>query len=504
MSTPSTLPTPERRKVGTLALVFMIVAASAPLTVVAGGVTSNFAVSGQLGVPLSFVVLGIILALFAVGYAALSTKVSTAGAFYAYVSRGLGRIPGVGSAWVAMVSYNAMQIGIYGMFGYATADLLTSLFAWPVPWWVCALVGWAIVGLLGINAVDLSAKVLGILVALEFVVVIVFDLFAVSDAPQGISADGLLPGDLFGPSVGAILAFSVAAFMGFESGAIYTDEVRNPHTTVRRATYTAVAVIAAFYALSAWAMVMGVGPDATVSSSAENGPGVVFGLLASHLPKAIVDIAQLLFVTSLLAALVSFHNVVSRYFRSLSREKALPGYLAISAGPGKAPVAGSLTQSGLAVVVLIVFAIAGTGAEDPIMFPVLTLFTWLTNMGALGLVALMALTSFAALAYLHRHHGAEYGVWTRWIAPGIAGVALAVLTVVIIINFSVLVGLEPDSVLNWLLPALVVVPGLAGLAWAAWLRSARPTVYAGIGHGGVPPRAPATEVSPRSDASPRA
>lgn len=475
------------RKVGTLALVFMIVAASAPLTVVAGGVTSNFAVSGQLGVPLSFVVLGVVLALFAVGYAALSTRVTTAGAFYAYVSRGLGRIPGVGSAWVAIISYNAMQIGIYGMFGYASADFLTSVFGWSVSWWVCSLVGWLIVGVLGINAVDLSAKVLGILVALEFVVVIVFDLFSVSDAPQGLSGDGLMFGDLFGPSVGAILAFSVAAFMGFESGAIYTDEVRDPHRTVRRATYWAVGVIAAFYAISAWAMVMGVGPDATVQASAENGPGVVFGLLASHLPKAIVDIAQLLFVTSLLAALVSFHNVVSRYFRSLSRERALPRFLAISAGPGKAPVAGSLTQSAIAVVVLIVFAIAGTGAEDPIMFPVLTLFTWLTNMGALGLVALMALTSFAAMAYLHRH-GHEFGAWSRWIAPGVAGLALVALTVVIIVNFSVLVGLESDSVLNWLLPAIVVVPGLVGLGWAAWMRSARPTVYAGIGHGGVAPQ----------------
>lgn len=476
-------PTASPRKIGTLALVLMIVAASAPLTVVAGGVTSNFAVSGQLGVPLSFGVLGLILALFAVGYAALSTKVTTAGAFYSYVARGLGRVPGVGSAWVAIVAYNAMQVGIYGMFGYASADLLLTVFSMSVPWWACALVGWVIVGVLGVNAVDLSAKVLGLLVALEFLVVIVYDLFAVTDAPEGISGAGFMAGDLFGPSVGAILAFSVAAFMGFESGAIYTDEVKDPRTTVRRATFIAVIVTAAFYAFSAWAMVMGVGPSGTVQASAEGGPGVVFGQLAAHLPKWSVDVAQLLFVTSLLAALVSFHNVVARYLRSLSREHALPGYLSLSRGRGQAPVAGSLTQSSVALVVLVIFAIAGAGAEDPIMFPVVTLFTWLTNMGALGLVALMALTSFAALVFL-RGHRESHGLWTRVIAPGVAGLALAVLTVVVVLNFSVLVGLEPGNILNWLLPTIVVVPGVIGASWAAWLRKAKPEVYQGIGHGG--------------------
>ncbi|MGO3151172.1 MAG: APC family permease [Galactobacter sp.] len=476
-SSPSTGP----RRIGTLSLILMIVAASAPLTVVAGGVTSNFAVTGSLGVPLSFLILGLVLVIFAVGYTAMSTRITSAGAFYSYVARGLGRTPGVGAAWVALVCYNAMQIGIYGMFGYATADLVTSLTGAEIAWWVWALIGWLIVGILGINAVDLSAKVLGILVALEFLVVLVFDVFGLADSPQGVDATGLGMSDLFGPGIGAVLAFSVAAFMGFESGSIYADEVKNPRVTVRRATYGAVIVIGIFYAFSAWAMIVGVGSGSVVDSSGANGPGVVFGVLAGHLPKFAVDIAQLLFVTSLIAALVSFHNVVSRYLRSLSRDRVLPRFLSYSAGAGKAPVAGSFTQSGLALVVLVIFAIIGTGAEDPIMFPVLTLFTWLTNMGALGLVALMALTSFAAFGFL-RAHRAGTGVFTRVIAPWVAGVALAGMTILIIVNFPVLVDAESGSVLNWLLPAIVVVPGLVAAGWTLWLRSARPEVYEGIGH----------------------
>ena len=57
------------------------------------------------------------------------------------------------------------------------------------------------------------------------------------------------------------------------------------------------------------------------------------------------------------------------------------------------------------------------------MFPVLTLFTWLTNTGAFGLVMLMALTSFAVIGYFRAEpHG--LGRWTTLVAPLLAGIAL--------------------------------------------------------------------------------
>ncbi len=108
------------------------------------------------------------------------------------------------------------------------------------------------------------------------------------------------------------------------------------------------------------------------------------------------------------------------------------------------------------------------------------MFTWLTNLGAFGLVLLMALTSFAVVGYFRRSpHG--HGTWTRTVAPAAAGIALTVLFGLIVANFEVLIGLEEASILGWLLPAIAVVPGLAGIAWALRLRTARPDVYAGIG-----------------------
>lgn len=472
----------DARRIGVPALVFMIIAASAPLTVVAGGVPSNFGVTGLTGIPLSFVVLGIVLILFAIGYAAMSRHVHNAGAFFAYISKGLGKPVGMGAALTAVVAYNAMQIGIAGMFGFVFSSFLDGLVGLQVPWWVCALIGWVVVGVMGVCRVDFSAKVLGIIVSAEFLIVIVFDIIGLGHSPEGVTGDGFALDQLFAPGVGAALAFSIAAFMGFESGAIYNEEVKDPRRTAGRATVIAVSIIATFYAFSAWAMVVGEGASKVIDRSQEFGPDLMFVFLGEHAPVWFVDLANLLFLTSLLAALVAFHNIVARYVFALGRDRVLPSALARTSRRTGAPVAGSLTQSALALVVILVFAVVGTGSDDP-LFPVVTLFTWLTNMGAFGLVLLMALTALAVVGFLRTKAG-EYSLWTRAIAPGLSAIGLIVLFVAIVVNFNVLIGSEGITILSWLLPAIVLVPGVIGTIWAFALRSSSPDLYAGIGSGG--------------------
>jgi len=473
----------SKRTLGVPALVFMIIAASAPLTVVAGGIPSNFAVTGNVGIPLSFIVLGVCLVLFAVGYAAMSAHIRNAGAFYAYIAQGLGRATGVGAAWVALISYNAMQVGIYGLFGFASASFVNGKFGLNIPWWVAALVGFVVVGWLGINKVDLSAKVIGVLVGLEFLAVIVFDVIAFAVSPEGISGAGLAPSNLFTAGVGAALAFSMAAFMGFESAAIYSEEAKDPTRSIARATYIAVGIIALFYAFSGWAMTIGTGPSQIIGQAQEFGPDLLFVFLSDHGAVVISDVAQVLFITSLLAALIAFHNAVARYVFSLGRESVLPiGFARVNAR--HAPVAGSLTQSAVALVMLAVFAIAGTGSELGAMYPVLTFFTWLTNTAAFGLVLLLVLISIAVIGYF-RKHDSGYSLWTRVIAPALATLTLGSVFLLIVVNFNVLIGTEGFSPLSWILPALAVVPGILGLLWGLRLKKKRPEIYQGIGFGGA-------------------
>lgn len=482
----------SRRTLGVPAITLMIIAASAPLTVVAGGVTTSFAVTGSLGVPLGFLLIAVILTLFAVGYTAMSRYVTNAGAFYAYISQGLGRVLGVGSALVALVAYNAMQIGIYGLFGFQLSIFLEAKLGLATPWWLWVLLCIVVVGLLGVNRIDLSAKVLGTLVALEFVAVIVFDIVSFTVAPEGVSTAALNPGALFGPALGLILVFGVAAFMGFESGAIYGEEAKDPKRTVPRATYLAVVIIGVFYAFSAWAFSVGIGPSQIVAASQEFGPDLMFVFMTEQTSVVIADIMTLLFITSLFAALQAFHNAVARYLYSLGRENVVPLWFSRTSRSG-APWAGSVTQTGLAVVVVVGFALAGDafgGAESmfgemAFLFPVLTMFTWLTNTGAAALVLLMGLTAFAVIGFFRRHsHGQS--LWVRAIAPGLAGVVLLIMFVLIIGNFPMMLGTELTDPATFVLPGIVVLAFVAGLVWASVLRSRDPQVYSQIGHGTEP------------------
>ena len=474
------IPQLRRRRLGVIHLVFFSVAASAPLTVLGGGVTTTFAVTGIAGVPLSFLLLAAALALFAVGYAAMSRHVANAGAFYSYLAQGLGPKWAVGGSFVALVSYNAIGIGLYGLFGSGFADFASATFGVDLPWWIWSLCALVLVGALGVLRVDLNARVLAVLLIAEIIVVALYDVSAFN-APAGgdVSFAGLDPSQLFVPGVGAVFAFSVAGFIGFESSAIYSEECRNPRLTVARATFVALAFTGVYYALSAWAMAVNVGSDNLQAAAGENGPGLVFAVLAEHWGTPVADLGNLLFLTSVFAAILSFHNGVARYLFALGREEVLPSVFSRVGASSGGPVVGSLAQSTLSVVVVIVAVVTATD-------PVLELFTWLSGMSALGVILLMTITSVAVIGFFRRRR-ASVSRWQRQIAPALATVVLAALVVLLVVNFDGLLGTEPDSPLRWILPGVVLVAGLLGAGWARIMQRSRPGAYQRIGQTAMAP-----------------
>ena len=171
-------------KLGTLAIAFMVVSAAAPLTAMAGGAPVAMLLGNGPGVPAAYVVVSVVLVIFAVGYTTMARHHTSTGGFYAFVARGLRQYAGGAAAWIALLGYNAMQIGLYGLFGSASASFLSTYAGIDVPWWVIAFVGMAIIGVLGYRQVDLSVKVLSVLVACEFLVVIIVDVAVLAKGGQ--------------------------------------------------------------------------------------------------------------------------------------------------------------------------------------------------------------------------------------------------------------------------------------------------------------------------------
>ena len=346
-------------RLGVASVVFFVVAAAAPLTTAAGGAPAGFAVTGVLGIPVAYAVIAVIFAVFAAGYVAMSRHITNAGAVYTYVVHGLGRIPGVAASFVALLAYNAMQIGLYGLFGTALSNLLHTLFAVAVPWWVCALAGWAVIAVVGVLRVDINGRVLAVLLVAEVLIVVLYDLVFVANPAGGtVALDAVNPANLAHAGWGASLAVAIAGFVGFEGSAVFAEETKDPERTVARATFTAIAFIGVLYTVSSWALSVATGPGNIVPAAREQGAELLFNLGGPYVGRTITDLGQILFVTSLFAALLSFHNTVARYLFSLGRETVLPEGLGSTHHRTGSPYAGSLAQTALALLVLVIAILA--------------------------------------------------------------------------------------------------------------------------------------------------
>ncbi|KOX10517.1 MULTISPECIES: APC family permease [Micromonospora] len=480
-----------RGRLGIPSVIFFVLSAAAPLTVVAGVVTTGYGVIGVTGIPLAFLLIAAVLALFSVGYVAMSRRVENAGAFYAYISRGLGRPAGVGAAWMALVAYNALQVGLYGTIGVAAEPVLDRIFGGHPHWSIVALVAWAIVGLLGLLRVDINGLVLAALLVAEIVIVLIFDLGQLGNPAGGeVNFAGFSPDNLFVPGVGAVLVLAILGFVGFESAVVFSEESKDPKRTVPLATYLSVAIVAALYALSSWSMTVAVGSDRIVAEAGEQSVGLIFNLAAAQLGDTAVTIGQVLFLTSVLAAMISFHNTTARYTFALGRERVLPAVFGRTSPRSGAPRAASLAQSALGLLVIVLYAVNGWD-------PVVKLFFWVGTSGGFGVLLLIATTSVAVIAYFARYGGDET-LWRRAIAPGLATLALVVIIWLAVSNFANLLGVAPDSNLRWMLPAVYPVAAALGIGWALLLRRNRPDTYARIGLGAASAAAAARQAEQRS------
>jgi amino acid transporter len=138
------------------------------------------------------------------------------------------------------------------------------------------------------------------------------------------------------------------------------------------------------------------GDSHVVAAATQQGPGLLFGLGGSN---ALSQAAQWLFLTSLFAAALAFHNCVWRYMFALGRENVLPAALGRTGG-NNIPKAASLAQSATALAVIVVYAVAGWQ-------PMTQLFFWLGTTGGFGVLILLALTAVAIIAFFARDPAAR-------------------------------------------------------------------------------------------------
>lgn len=459
-------------KIGVVELMLTVLAFSAPLTVVAA--FAVFVLTYNSSAPIAFLVAIVLLLLFSVGYTTMTRYLPNPGAFYAYITAGLGRHTGLGSSFLAMFGYVTMGVGTVAFFGTIATTLVSETFSGPsIPWYVYSLLCVVVAGVLGYFRIDLSAKVLSVVMGLEILIVLIFNAAVlIKGGPEGRSLEPFSLGGFAAGDVGLAVLFAATCFLGFEATAIFREETKDPDKTVPRATYGAVLFIGVFYLVSIWLLIVAYGPSQAQNVAIADYSGMFPNAVHSYVGAWATDVVRVLLCTSIFACLLSVQNILARYAYSLGVDHVLPGAL------GKVhPKHGSPYVSSLVITSVLLVVLAGVAIvkADPGK-----VYASLAGTGGFAVLVLMFLTGVSALVFFRKRTDiTERRVFHMVVAPLLSVISLGTVLFLAITHFTSMTGGSTGQAVA--LQASVWATFIAGVVLAAVYRARRPGTYERIG-----------------------
>ncbi|MFF9522190.1 APC family permease [Streptomyces achromogenes] len=468
----------KANSVGLVGVVFMAVATAAPITAMTGNLPIAVGFGNGTGAPAGYLFATLVLAVFSVGYVAMARRITAAGAFYGYISHGLGRIAGMASGMLAVLAYVVFEASIVGVFSYFAQTTVRDQLGADLPWAAYAAVMLLVTAVLSYFDINLTAKALGVLLVAEIAV-----LFAVATAvllrgggPDGIPVAPVNPKNAFtGASAGLGLFFAFWSWVGFESTAMYGEESRDPKRVIPRATLISVIGVGLFYIYVSWMTIAGNGLDGAVRVSAGASPlDLFFDPTRGFIGAWAVDAFQWLLITGSFACGMAFHQCASRYLYAIGREGFLHPALGRTHPRHGSPYLASFTQSVIAVV--IVGAFWATGQD-----PYIHLYTLLAILGTMAILIVQTLCSFAVIGYFRRNHPEDRHWFRTLTAPLLGGLGMTAVVVLLVVNMDTAAGTAAGSLFFEAIPWIVGLVFFGGLGLGLYLRVRRPERYEVIG-----------------------
>ncbi|HUK67731.1 MAG TPA: APC family permease [Streptosporangiaceae bacterium] len=472
----------RKHAVGLGGVLFLTVTGAAPISAMLFNVPIMVGFGQGAGAPAAFVFAAIVLVVFSVGYVAMARKKTTAGGFYSYISHGLGREPGIGTGYGAVLAYSVFEASLCGGFAYFLGLKLNAYginVAWP--WLALGMV--ALVSALTFFDVRLSSTLLMIGLVSEVVILLIFDgyLFARGHTPSvralnPVSALEGFPaaGKLTAGAVGIGLFFGFWSWVGFEMAPNYGEESRDPKRIVPRALYISVIGLGVFYTITAWASLSGYpSTHAAIVQAQTNAADYYLGPAKVYAGAWVSSVMSFLIITGSFACGMAFHNTTARYLYSLGREGLLPSALGRTQPKWKSPHIASITQSLIAAIIIIGFAVF-TGTSDPNSQAYLQLYGLMAVMGVIIILTVQALVSLSVLVYYERYHGDEVHWWKTRLAPLLSLISQAFVIYLLFRNISFLGS--GYSYAKWLGPIDLLVVAI-GIGAAFYFKRRKPQKF---------------------------
>lgn len=456
----STEQTLKKNSVGFIGIAFFIIAAAAPMAAFVGAGPVLFSLMGP-GVPLVYILVAAIIAIFAIGYLKMSKHITNAGGFVAYIARGLGAKFATGSAGVVIVTYLALQVGLWAQYGVFAQQLMAQL-GLNLPIWLWILITLAVTTALAMRGIDVNLKVLGIIIALEVLIVAILVVgILLNSGGKDLSVVSFSPAQLGSPGLGVAILFVFACFTTFEATTVFAEEAKNPRRTIPLALYTVILFVATFYTVSTWAVSVGIGPDKVQEAATNDLSGVIFQLAMVSVGPWMDITMQVLVVTSFIAMLIGMQNMFARYCFALGRARILPQQLATVSKKNQSPAVAALVN-GIAVGVILMAFLWG-GAD-----PIVVVYAWFLALGTAGFILIMTIASLGILVFFLREK-LETGLWSTKIAPTAALILTIAVLYIAISNYDAML-FDQGSIAKWLL-LLLPLGFIGGFALATFKKN---------------------------------
>jgi amino acid transporter len=488
--------------VGLVGVLFMAVATAAPITAMVGNVPIAVGFGNGQYAPAGYIVATVVLGLFAIGYSAMARHITATGAFYGFISYGLGRVVGLAAGALTTLAYVVFEASLVGIFGFFAASFFSAHAGVEISWI------WFAILMLAINAaatyfkITLAERILGVFLISEVIMLglMVLAVVFTGGGPEGWSLGSLNPinaftnlsGDVPDPNnagstiavagaAGIGLFFAFWSWVGFESAAMYGEESRNPKKIIPLATMIAVVGVGLFYVIVSWAALVGTGPQHAIALAQDSSTAgqMFFGPVEQHLGHWAVVLFEFLLMTGSFACGMAFHNCASRYIYAIGREDLVPGMARTVGATHRrhgSPYIAGFVQTGIAAVITLLFFLTG---RDPYG----QLYAIMALLGTTAILIVQVLAAFACIAYFHFHKNRpDDGHWFRtFAAPLLGGLGMAYVVWLLVQNASFAAGTAANDIIFKLIPWIVGVVAIGGLVFALVVKRFYPDRYDIIG-----------------------
>lgn len=416
------------------------------------------AANAGVATPFVFVLGMVVMLVVANGVMQMAGAFPSAGAFYTYVSRGIGPRSGFVTGALMFAAYALLVPAELALIGIYTHDVLADIGV-QVPWAVVSLVFLGLLIFLSLEGITGSLRTAMILFSAEVIVIVLLStIVLVKGGAHGLTAAPLNPAQspngLSGIALGMV--FAILSFVGFEAATTLGEEVRDARRNVPRGMVLALLFVGAIYLFCTYSEMVGFGTSGVGALVKDAAPFTTLADTYAPWLKLLVGLAG---ISSIFAVTMNTNNGIVRIIFAMSREGMLPHGLSKVHPTHRTPTTAIWANAAFATV--LTFGVGFLAGP-------FNTYVYLGSILTLAIIPVYMLTNAACIRHFSTVGRASWSVVKHAVLP-IAGIVL------LLIPIYGQVYPVPAAPLTYF-PYLVLVYIVAAAVWAVRLGRRRPEV----------------------------